>query len=168
MKKLNIWKQKVENDLFEMLSFKEEFLANNDVESNVIKPLVIDQFSNLLKQFRKYFLPELANTKLDWIQNPFAMQKQSTKHLILKSQEELADLSSDAKLRLEFSGKKLHTYWLSIREEYPSLSDSISTNRTPAICLNVSMRVSVFNVNGNQNKIPFQPKRNRLGTLKPP
>ena len=111
-----------------MFSFTEEFLANNDVESNVSKPLVIKHFSNLLKQFQKYFLPELDNTNLDWIQNPFAMQKQSTKHLSLKFQEELADLSSDSKSRLEFSGKKLHTFWLSVRAEYPLLSDlAVST-----------------------------------------
>ena len=79
-----------------MFSVIEEFLANNDVVSNVIKPLVIDHLSNLLKQFQKDFLLELDNTKLDWIQNPFAMQQQITEHLSLKSQEELADLSSDS------------------------------------------------------------------------
>ena len=51
IKKLNIWKQKVENGSFEMFSFTEEFLANNNVESNVITPLVIEHLSNLLKQF---------------------------------------------------------------------------------------------------------------------
>ena len=59
IKKLNIWKQKVEYGSFEMLSFTEEFLANNDVESKVIIPLVMEHLSNLLKQFQKYFLPEL-------------------------------------------------------------------------------------------------------------
>ena len=85
IKKLNIWKQNVENDSFEMFSFTEDFFANNDVKSDVIKPLAIDHLLNLLTQFQKYFLPELDNTKLDWIQNPFAIQKQSTKHLSLKS-----------------------------------------------------------------------------------
>ena len=42
IKKLSIWKLKVENDSFEMFSFTEEFLAYNDVELNVIKPLVVD------------------------------------------------------------------------------------------------------------------------------
>lgn len=129
IKKLNIWKQKVENNSFEMFSYTEEFLASNDVEANVLKPLVIDHLFNLLKQFQKYFLPELDNAKLDWIQNPFAIQ--STEHLSLKSQEELADLSSDSRLRLEFSGKKLHAFWLSVRAEYPSLSDSAVTALLP-------------------------------------
>ena len=116
-----------------MFSFTEKFLANNDVELNVIKPLVVDHLSNLLKQFENYFLPELDNTKLDWTQNPFAVQQQSTELLSLKSQEELAELSSDSKLLLEFSGKKLHSFWLSVRTEYPSLSDSAVTALQPFV-----------------------------------
>ena len=116
-----------------MFSFTENFLDDNDVESDVIEPLAIDHLSNLLTQFQKYFLPELNNTKLDWIQNPFAIQKQSTEHLILKSQEELADLSSDSKLQLEFCGKKLHNFWLSIKAEYPSLLDSAVTTLLPFV-----------------------------------
>ena len=57
---------------------QKKFLANKDVELNVIKPLVVDHLSNLLKHFENYFLPELYNTKLDWIQNQFAVQQQST------------------------------------------------------------------------------------------
>ena len=87
IKNLGIWKLKVENDSFEMFTFTEEFLANKDVETNIIKPLVVNHLSNLLKQFEKYFLPELDYTKLDWIQNPFAVQQQSTEYLSLKFQE---------------------------------------------------------------------------------
>ena len=47
----------------------------------MIKPLIVDHLSNLSKQFENYFLPELDNTKLDRIQNPFAVQQQSSKHL---------------------------------------------------------------------------------------
>ena len=71
-----------------MFSFTEKFLAYNDVEFNMIKLLVVDHLSNLLKQFEKYFLPEQDNTKLDWIQNPFAVQQQSTEHLSFKPQKE--------------------------------------------------------------------------------
>ena len=42
IKKLSIWKLKVENNFFEMFSFAEEFWANNDVELNMIKPVVVD------------------------------------------------------------------------------------------------------------------------------
>ena len=111
----------------------------------------------MLKQFQKYFLPELDNNKLGWIQNPFAMQPQSTEHLSLKSQVELADLSSDSMLQLKFSGKKLHTFWLSVRSEDPSLPDSAVTALLSFVL--TYLFVSVFIFDGNQNKIPFEPKQ---------
>ena len=157
-KKLSIWKLKVENNFVAMFSFIEEFLANNDVELNIIKPLVVDHLSNLWKQLEKSFLPELDNTKLDWIQNPFAVQQQIPEHLSLKSQEELAEVSPDSKLLLEFPEKKLYSFWLSVKTEFPSLSDSAVTALLP-FCLDVFVRVGVFDIGGNQNKLPFQPKQ---------
>ena len=44
--KLNIWKQQVENDYLKC-SHLQEFLAKKDVESYVMKPVVIDHLSNL-------------------------------------------------------------------------------------------------------------------------
>ena len=45
------------------------------------------------------------------------MQQQRIEHLSFKSQEELAELSSDSKLLLEFPGKKFHSFCLSVRTE---------------------------------------------------
>ena len=98
IKKLSIWKLKVENDFFEMFAFTEDFLADNDVESNIIIPHFVDHLSNLLKQFKKYFRSELDNTKLDWIQNLFAVLPQSTKHLRVVSRAVLFGLGSGLKL----------------------------------------------------------------------
>ena len=67
--------------LLKCSQLQKSFLAIKNVELNIIKPLVVDHLSNLLKKFEKYFLPELDNTKLDWIQNPFAVQQQSIEHL---------------------------------------------------------------------------------------
>ena len=97
-----------------MFSFTEEFLAKKNVELNVMKPLVIDHLSNLLKQFQNYFLPESDNIKLDWIQNLFAMRQQSTEHLSPKSQDEPAELSFESKLRLEFSEKSFTFFSLAL------------------------------------------------------
>ena len=54
---------------------------------------------------------------------PICNEQQSTEHRSLKSQEELADLSSDSKLQHDISKKQLHIFWLSVRAGYPSLSD---------------------------------------------
>ena len=123
MKKVNMWQQKTENDTFEMFPFTDDFLASNGVEPGVIKPIIISRLTSLKENFRKYFLPELGNAKLDWIQNPFIVQNQDIEHFPLNSQEELAKLSSDSRLRLEFAQNKLSTFWLKAKIEFPALSD---------------------------------------------
>ena len=103
---------------------QKNFLANNDVESNFIKPLVIKHLSNLLKKFQKYFLSELDNTNFRQIQNPFAMQKRSTEHLsLLNFRKSLLIYFLTPSCGLNFLEKKLHRFWLSVRAEYPLLSD---------------------------------------------
>ena len=67
-----------------MFSFTEKFLADNDLQSDIIKPIAITHLSSLLKNFQKYFLQELDNTKFEWIQNPFEIQEQSMESLSLK------------------------------------------------------------------------------------
>ena len=51
IKKINIWKRKVENDLFEVFPFAEKFLDDNNLESDIIKPNIISHLSSLLKDF---------------------------------------------------------------------------------------------------------------------
>lgn len=57
-KKLNIWDTKGWIS-FEMFSSTHDFLPNNDVKSDVIKPFVIDHLSNLLK-VSEVFFPDLT------------------------------------------------------------------------------------------------------------
>ena len=98
----------------------EDFLASNDVESGVIKPITTSHFINLVKNFPKYFLLELDNAKLGWIQNPFIMSNQSIDCFPLNSQKKVAELFCDLKLQLEFSEKKLCSFRLSLKAEYPA------------------------------------------------
>ena len=123
IKKLNIWIQKAQNDSFEMFLSTDDFLASNDVETDVIKPIITSHLINLVKNFQQYFLPELDNDKLDWIQKPFIVSSQSIEHLSLNAQEEFAELSSDSKLKLDFAVQKLTTFWLGLKVEYPVLAD---------------------------------------------
>ena len=123
IKKLNIWIQKAQNDSFEMFSSTDDFLASNDVETDVIKPITTSHLINLVKNFQQYFLPELDKDKLDWIQKPFIVSTQSIEHLSLNAQEEFAELSFDSKLKLDFAVRKLTTFWLGLKVEYPVLAD---------------------------------------------
>ena len=68
-KKLNIWIQRAQNDSLKMFSSTDDFLASNNVETDVIKPVITSHLTNLVKNFQQYFLPELDNDKLDWILN---------------------------------------------------------------------------------------------------
>ena len=74
-----------------MFSSTDDFLASNDVETGVIKPIITSHLINLMKNFQQYFLPELDNAKLDWIQNSFILSNQSIEHLSLNAQEEFAE-----------------------------------------------------------------------------
>ena len=137
IKKSNIWKRKVKNDSFKMFSFTEEFLADNDLESDMIKPILINRLSILLKNFQKYFLTEVSNTKFNWMQNPSEIQKQGMKILSLKCQEQLSELSSDSRLRLEFFGKKLCALWISVKTKFPTSSDLAATALFPFVSTNL-------------------------------
>ena len=70
-----------------MFSSTDDLLASNDVESVVIEPIITSHLTNLMKNCQKYFLPELDNVKLDWIQSPFIMSNQSIDHLSLNFQK---------------------------------------------------------------------------------
>ena len=106
-----------------MFSSTDDFLASNNVETDVIKPIITAHLTNLVKNFQQYFHPELDNDKPDWILNPFIVSSQSMEHLSLNTPEEFAELSSDSKLKLDFAVKKLTTFWLSLKVEYPVLAD---------------------------------------------
>ena len=106
-----------------MIHLKCFHLQTIGVEPGVIKPIIISHLTSLKENFRKDFLLELDNAKLDWIQNPFIVQNQDIEHLPLNSQKEFAEISSDSRLRLEFTQNILRTFWLKAKTEFPTLSD---------------------------------------------
>ena len=81
IKQIIIWKRKVENDPLEIFPFAKEFLADNDLESDINKSIIINHLSSLLKNWQKYVFPELVDRpiKFDWIQNRFELQEQGVK-----------------------------------------------------------------------------------------
>ena len=95
---------------------------NNELSFDLVKQTILDHLACLETNFNKYFLPELDNNKFDWIRNPFVAKIEDIKHLSLKAQEELAELSSDSNLKNDFSVKNLNTFWLAVKPEFPTLS----------------------------------------------
>ncbi len=122
MKKINIWLIKVKNNSYEMFSCMEDFITENELSFEVIKPIIIDHLVSLESNLKKYFVPELDVSRFDWIQNPFDVEIGKVCHLSLEAQEEFAELSCDSTLKIYFSRKSLNSFWIGIKSEHPILS----------------------------------------------
>jgi len=85
-----------------------------------ITPIIVSHLAHLQGYFREYF-PELENSHLIWIRDPFAAEVRA--HLDLKSQEELIEMSNDGGMKIKFSSLPLSEFWLYSRTEYPALAE---------------------------------------------
>ena len=71
MKKISIWLQKVANSSYEMFTYMKDFIEENELGFDAMKPLVINYLTSLKTHFEKYFMPELEASQFHWVQNPF-------------------------------------------------------------------------------------------------
>lgn len=83
-------------------------------------PLIQSQLEHLQGYFKDYF-PDLENTHLNWVRNPFAPGVGSS--LDLKSQDELIEMTNSGDLKLNFEALPLSDYWLYVRKDYPTLAE---------------------------------------------
>ena len=123
IKKINIWKSRVEKDSCEMFcSINDLFIKKNDCKTFIAK-IIIGHLTALETQFHKYFAPTIDFKKLSWIQKPFLIGLSEIEHLPYKAQEEFAELSSDSNIKLDFLKKPLTKFWIESRSEFPIISD---------------------------------------------
>ena len=101
--------------MFPLLS---DFLVENSIITDQLVNTICNHLHNLSNYFYEYFSNDDIST-FDWIRNPFECELTD---LTGREQEELAELSSDRSLRLQFSSKTLTSFWLMCANEYPSLS----------------------------------------------
>jgi hypothetical protein len=111
VKKISIWKQKVENESIDMFPWTNYFIEENDLGFAVIKNVILSHLTTLTTQFEKYFTTDWDVEKHDCIRQPFNVPSEKTKHLSLTAQEELAELSSDRILL----NKDLCDFWLTVK-----------------------------------------------------
>ena len=123
MKKITVWLHKVASSSYEMFTCMEDFNRENNLGLNIIKSLVINHLTSLKTHFEKYFIPELDTSEFHWVQNPCDVVIEKVSHLSLKAQEEFLELSSDFNLKVNFSKKSLSSFWVSVKTEYPLLSE---------------------------------------------
>ena len=106
-----------------MFTCVEDFIEENELGFDAMKPLVINHLTSLKTHFEKYFMPELDAIQFHWVQNPFDVGIEKVSHLALKAQEEFLELSSDFSLKVNFSKKSLSSFWVSVKTEYQLLSE---------------------------------------------
>ena len=119
IKKLNIWKARISDNVVNMFPVLCDYIANKPLIDKELIFSDIEQHLKLLSEhFRKYFLKE-SYDNFDWIINPFVVAQTD---LSRREEEELAELSSDRTLMISFNQKALPSFWLSVLDEYPLLS----------------------------------------------
>lgn len=126
--KLDIWRKRVQDGSYEMFSTTEDYLVENGEQNWNFKKLVLNHLMRLKENLQERFSVELDSTvslEYNWIINPYGHTDPN--NLSLKAQEELADLSTDSFLKIEFERKSLANFWLDRAAEFPSLSQ-LATN----------------------------------------
>lgn len=122
-KKLSIWKQKISNGNIDMFPCICDFIETKRLNLTPFKNLILSHLSCLESNFDKYFSNDWDITKYDWIRHPFNSSL-SLDTFSLREQEELTDINSDRTLKLLFQEKDITEFWLSIKSEYPTLSNA--------------------------------------------
>ncbi|XP_067119329.1 protein FAM200A-like [Centruroides vittatus] len=72
----------------------------------------------LQQRFKEYFGDSVED--IDWVRNPFVA---ISEFLPIHLQEELAELEADKTLKLKLLEVPLDTFWLTIKSEYPAISE---------------------------------------------
>ena len=88
------------------------FLTENEISAEAIASTVSNHFQQLSHYFHEYFGDDDVSM-FDWIRNQFQCLLTD---LTGREQEELAELSSDRSLQLQFTRTPLFSFWLSCHQ----------------------------------------------------
>lgn len=113
-KKLLIWKRKVTEGNLEMFPLVSKTCLTDTL------PIIVEHLTTLEDKLSYYF-PSLNIEQYDWIRNPF-MEISDDCGLTLTEEEELAAISTDRGLKIKYTELSLENFWISIKEEYASIS----------------------------------------------
>lgn len=127
-KKLNLWKARINNRVFDMFPVLDDYITNNSLFN--VDAIICDirqHLESLAEHFDAYFLNDNIEN-FDWIRSPFEVEMSD---LAGREQEELAELSCDRSLKNQFKQQSLSSFWLSVASEYPLLSHKAITILLP-------------------------------------
>ena len=169
-KKLAIWKRKAGAGCLEMFP-----LVGKDNSDDLI-PLIVDHLA-ILEDKMNYYFPSINIVQYDWIRNPFIDITTYDAGFSLIEEEELATISTDRGLKIKHKEISVEQFWISIKEEYPSIARKALTvllqfstsylceqgfsvltnikckNRSNLKCIDEEMRVCLSQIRPNIHKI---------------
>jgi zinc finger BED domain-containing protein 5/7/8/9 len=100
----------------------DEFLKENELILE--KELMIDieeHCNGLVNSFRSYFPENLENES--WIRDPFSLSNKNLDAFSVIERDQLAEISCNGDLKLEFKQQNLSDFWFQRRSEYEAISD---------------------------------------------
>ena len=103
-----------------------------EVDDSIITS-ISDHLQTLKDNFDSYSLSEMENyQQMKWISNPF-QEHDMTSGLSIRAKEELIELFEDSVFKMDFNRKKLISFWLSVQENYPTVSNEAVKMLLPLI-----------------------------------
>ncbi|KOC60752.1 SCAN domain-containing protein 3 [Habropoda laboriosa] len=118
--KLELWQKELQKGSLEMFQRTYKSMIKN---KQLILDLTQPHLSLLQEKFNHYFFT-INTEQYNWIRNPFLTDAEnSTEALSLQIREEFIELRNDGTLKLNFSEMPLANFWISVKKEYPQISD---------------------------------------------
>ena len=115
--------------MFERLS---EYLENIDTELDIhSKAIISEHLTTLDEEFSHYYPERMNSSDFKLLINPFTTSPQAISDKNDRAQEELIDLIHDESARELFETQVLTTFWCSMEDSYPLLTQTILTNLLP-------------------------------------
>lgn len=121
-KKLELWQKELRQRSLEMFQRTYQTTTEN---KQLIVGLAQQHLTLLQKKFDHYFY-SINTEQYDWTRNPCTTNFiNSSDALSLQIREEFIELSNDGSLKLHFAEVPLDVFWISVKKEYPPISDNV-------------------------------------------
>jgi len=120
--KLQLWRQKSRKCRFDFLPN-----VNGSPNRNQIARDIQETLKNLASSFSEYF-PNLNTRENQWVLNPFVT---CADFMTATEEESYIDLKNDMVHKVSFGDQELSTFWISLRHEYPELSEKAIKSLLP-------------------------------------
>lgn len=123
LKKLELWRKRALQNNFNHFPTLYAFIESSDeVFPQDTKDIIIEHLQILKHSFRKYF--PVPDKNKNWVVDPFNADIPDITGLTTTQENQLIEISSNSNLKRVFKESSLSSFWLSIRQDYPEISDS--------------------------------------------